>query len=152
MKVGVVDTMFSRVDMYPFVIQAFKDVGFSPEIQRVTVPGIKDMPVECKNLLKTCDIVIALGMAGPEKVDKICTHEACQSIQRAMLDTGKHIIDVVIHMDEAKNDKELYEICKNRAYKHAINTYWLLEKPEELTKRAGTGERQGFDNAGKVKQ
>ncbi|MCK4326845.1 MAG: riboflavin synthase [Candidatus Diapherotrites archaeon] len=151
-KVGVVDTMFARVDMYPFVVQAFQDVGWEPEIVRRTVPGVKDMPVEALDLLEKegCAIVLTLGMGGGEPVDYTCVHEACVGIQGVMLKTGKHVIDVIVHRNEVKDDLEFYKLCKNRAYKHAVNAYWLLSKPEELTKRAGTGERQGLDNEGQI--
>lgn len=151
-KVGIVDTMFARVDMYPFAIEAFKDVGWEPEIIRRTVPGVKDMPVEALNLLRDgCDIVLTLGMGGGEPVDYTCVHEACSGIQQVMLMTGKHVIDVIVHRNEAKDEQEFLKICRNRTYKHAVNAYWLLNKPEELTKRAGTGERQGFENEGGIK-
>ncbi len=152
-KVGVVDTMFSRVDMYPFVVQAFKDLEWNAEIIRVTVPGVKDMPVAALNLLQKqeCDIALTIGMGGGEPVDYTCVHEACSSIQQVMLMTGKHVIDVIVHRNEAEDEKEFYKICENRVYKHTVNAYWMLNKPEELTKRAGTGERQGFDNEGPVK-
>lgn len=143
--------MFARVDMYPFVVEAFKDVGWEPEVVRRTVPGVKDMPVEALNLLEGgCDIVITLGMGGGADVDYTCVHEACTGIQNVMLRTGKHVIDVIVHTSEAKDEKELLKICGDRAYKHAVNAYWLLEKPEELTKRAGTGERQGFGSEGPI--
>jgi len=151
-RVGIVDTMFARVDMYPFVLEAFKDAGWKPEIVRRTVPGVKDMPVEALGMLNGgCDIVITLAMGGGAQVDYTCVHESCASLQQVMLMTGKHVVDVVVHRNEAKNDAKLLSICRNRAYKHAINTYWLLNRPEELTKRAGTGERQGFENEGPVK-
>jgi riboflavin synthase len=151
-KVGVVDTMFSRVDMYPFVLEAFRDVGWSPQVVRRTVPGVKDLAVEALNLLEKerCDIVITLGMGGGAPVDYTCVHEACTAIQNVMLKTGKHVIDVIVHKSEAKTGKALLKICRNRAYKHAVNAYWLLEKPGELTKRAGTGERQGFESEGAI--
>jgi riboflavin synthase len=51
-------------------------------------------------------------------------------------------------MDEARTDAELIAICKNRVAEHAVNAFWLLERPEELAKRAGTGQRQGFSDLG----
>jgi riboflavin synthase len=110
------------------------------------------MPVAALQLLEKegCDIVITLGMGGGADVDYTCVHEACTAIQGVMLKTGKHIIDVIVHRNEAENEKELVDVCRNRAYKHAVNAYWLLEAPEELTKRAGTGERQGFENEGAI--
>ena len=91
-KLGVADTMFSRVDYVPFVEQAIKDSNINNGkinngkinnskimdnkeniiIERYTVPGIKDLPVACKKLFQehNCDICIALGMPGPERIDK----------------------------------------------------------------------------------
>ena len=64
MKIGIVDTTFSRVDMGGIAldeIKAYPDV----QTERRTVPGIKDLAVECKRLLEEgCDCVLALGMVG----------------------------------------------------------------------------------------
>ena len=153
MKIGIADTMFSKVNMFPFVEQGLKDSNFDGDIERYTVPGVKDLPVACKRLFleHNCDIVIALGMPGPEKVDKTCTHEASLSIQQVQLEVNKHILEVFIHMDEAENDTQLNEICKNRSYKHTLNAIALLKGKTELTKFAGKGVRQGFDDEGPVK-
>ena len=152
MRVGVADTTFARVDMFKFVQKAFGDIGASIDIVRYTVPGIKDLPVACKKLFeeKDCEIVMALGMPGPAKIDKQCAHEASQGISQVQLMTNKHILEVFVHADEAENDKELYNICKDRAYKHAINAYWLSNNPQKLTERAGTGRRQGKEDEGPI--
>ena len=152
MKIGVADTMFSRVNMFPFVENGLNDSGFLGDIERYTVPGVKDLPVACKRLFLdyNCDIVIALGMPGPMKVDKTCSHEASLSIQQVQLEVSKHILEVFVHMDEATSDKELNEICKNRAYKHTLNAVALLKGKTELSKYAGQGVRQGFPNEGPV--
>ena len=65
MKVGIADTTFSRVNMGAIAIDELKKHA-SVAIERVTVPGIKDLPAACKKLIdqKQCDIVIALGMPG----------------------------------------------------------------------------------------
>lgn len=149
-KVGVVDTMFARIDLFPEVLKAFESVNWEPEVIRSTVPGFKDAPVEAKRLLDNgCDIVIALTMAGGAEIDKQCAHEAEIGFQHARLATNKHIIGVMVFENEASADL-LPQIARDRAFKHSINAYWLLNKPEELTKRAGTGQRQGFENAGPV--
>ena len=150
-KVGIVDTMFSRIDMYPSVIKAFKDVGWEPRIVRVTVPGFKDMAVEAKKLLESgCDIAITLAYAGADPIDKQCAHEACTALQQVMLLTNKHVLDVMAHEDESDDPQQLKRVAMDRAYKHAVNAFWLLNAPEELTKRAGTGERQGFPSEGAI--
>ena len=152
MKIGVADTMFSRVNMFPFVEEGLKDSGFDGLIERYTVPGVKDLPVACKRLFldHNCDIVIALGMPGPMKVDKTCSHEASLSIQQVQLEVCKHILEVFVHMDEATSGKELNEICKNRSYKHTLNAVALLKGKTELSKYAGQGVRQGFPDEGPV--
>jgi len=151
MQIGVADTTFSRVDMFPSARKALEDVGSSDKVSRKTVPGIKDLPVACKQLLDSgCDICIALGMPGPKEIDNQCAHEASLGITQAQLLTNKHIIEVFVRMDEAKDDRELYSICKDRAYKHAVNTFWLLHNVQKLEQRAGTGRRQGSEDAGQI--
>lgn len=144
MKIGIADTTFARVDMASFAIDAIRK-NSSAEIQRYTVPGFKDLPVACKKLIEEskCDIVIALGMAGKAPIDKLCSHEASLGLQQAQLMTNTHILEVFVHMDEAKTEKEIYEIAKNRAAKHALNALELLKGSTALTKYAGTGRRQG---------
>ena len=152
MKIGVADTMFSRVDFFPFVEQAFKDSGENIEIERYTVPGIKDLPVACKKLFEefNCDVCIALGMPGPESVDKQCSHEASMGIQHAQLMCDKHILEVFVHMDEAKDDVDLLSLCKDRSYKHALNAVALVKGKTELTPFAGKGKRQGRVDVGGI--
>ena len=147
-KVGVADTCFSRVDMAKFVLDVFKDHS----VVRYTVPGLKDLPVACKKLFveEGCDIVLALGMAGPMPIDKQCSHEASISLQQVQLEVCKHILEIFVHMDEAKDDNVLFEIAKNRAEKHAVNALKLLEGKDALRESAGQGRRQGKDDVGPV--
>ncbi|MBS3110225.1 riboflavin synthase [Candidatus Woesearchaeota archaeon] len=153
MKIGVADTTFSRVDMFAFVEQAFSQVGKRIIIERYTVPGVKDLPLACKRLLQhhNCDIVMALGMVGPEPIDKQCSHEASMAIQQVQLMADRHILEVFVHMDEAKDDKDLHNLAKNRASKHALNAIELLKGKTALSPYAGTGRRQGRNDAGQVK-
>ena len=95
---------------------------------------------------------MALGMPGPKQKDKMCAHEASTGLINAQLMTNKHIIEVFVHEDEAENDSELAFLADARAREHALNVYDLLFRPESLTKRAGTGLRQGFADARPVKQ
>src|SRR3989338_5671173 len=152
MKIGIADTTFARVDMAKFAIDAIKK-NSDYKIERYTVPGFKDLPVACKKLIEEykCNIVIALGMAGPKPIDKQCAHEAALGLQQVQLMTNKHILEVFVHMDEAKSEKELYSIAKNRAEKHAINALALLNGKTELTKYAGMGRRQGNEDEGSIK-
>ncbi|MEM1689834.1 MAG: riboflavin synthase [Candidatus Hadarchaeales archaeon] len=151
-RVGIVDTTFARYDMAKAAMDELKmlcDVKF----ERRTVPGVKDLPVEAKKLLdEGCDIVMVFGMPGPKPIDKQCAHEASLGIIIAQLLTGKHIIEVFVHEDEAENEKELAELAERRAREHARNVYMLLFKPEELTKRAGTGQREGGPDVGPLRR
>ncbi len=150
-KIGIADTTFARVDMARFAIDVIRK-NSEAKIERYTVPGFKDLPVACKKLIEEekCDIVIALGMAGPKPVDKQCAHEAALGLQTTQLMTNRHVLEVFVHMDEAKNEKDLFEIAKNRTEKHALNALALLKGRAELTKFAGMGKRQGKDDEGPI--
>ena len=151
--IGIADTTFARYDMGSAAIDELEHTGTGFKIIRYTVPGVKDLPVACKKLIEeqNCDIVMALGMPGPKDKDKMCAHEASTGLIRVQLMTNKHIIEVFVHEDEA-NDKALAFLADSRTREHAINVYDLLFRPESLTRRAGTGLRQGFADAGPVKQ
>ncbi len=151
-RIGIVDTTFARVDMGSFAEDELRRMGTGFKIVRRTVPGVKDLPVEAKKLIEEegCDIVIALGMPGPKPIDKQCAHEASLGLIHAQLMTNTHIIEVFVHEDEAKDEKELVWLAERRAREHAQNAYWLLFKPEKLRKMAGTGQRQGFEDVGPV--
>jgi len=152
-KIGVADTTFARYDMAKAAISELKsnDTGF--KIIRYTVPGIKDLPVACKKLFdeQGCDIVIALGMPGPKPIDKQCAHEASLGLTQTQLMCNKHIIEVFVHEDEAKDEKELAGLADKRAREHALNTLNLLFHPQRLTKNTGKGLREGFEDAGPLK-
>lgn len=152
MRIGIADTTFARVDMAEVVKREFADLLPSANIVRYTVPGVKDLPVACKILieLQGCDGVIALGMPGPEEIDKMCAHEASSGIIAAQLMTNRHILEVFVHEDEADTPRKLLEMCKDRAAKHARNLVRLLTDPQWLTKRAGQGMRQGHPDAGAI--
>lgn len=151
--IGIADTTFARYDMGRAAIDELQRTGTGFRIVRYTVPGVKDLPVASKKLIEEmgCDLVMALGMPGPQQKDKMCAHEASTGLIRAQLMTNKHIIEVFVHEDEAKDDAELAFLADRRAREHAVNAYDLLFRPESLTRRAGTGLRQGFADAGPVK-
>jgi riboflavin synthase len=66
--------------------------------------------------------------------------------------TGKHVIDVTVHEDEAGSEEELYRIAINRAKEHALNLVTLLLKGGEgLTPYAGRGLRQGVPDVGPIR-
>jgi len=151
--IGIADTTFARFDMGKAAIDELHSNITGFKIERYTVPGIKDLPVACKKLFdeKNCDIVIALGMPGPKPIDKQCAHESSTGLIRAQLMCNKHIIEVFVYEDEAKDEKELAWLAERRAREHAINALELLFKPENLIKKAGKGLREGFRDAGPLK-
>ena len=151
-RIGIADTTFARVDMGGLAIEELKATGTGFKIERYTVPGVKDLPVACKKLFaeRDCDIVMAFGMPGKEPIDKVCAHEASQGLIQVQLATSKHIIEVFVHEDEAKSEKELAWLAERRSREHAVNAYDLIFQPEKLTKNAGKGFRQGFEDVGPI--
>jgi len=148
--VGICDTMFARADMGFLAEKTIKEYVLKKiEIKRVTVPGIKDLPVACKKLIeeKNCDIVLALGMVGKEEIDQMCAHEASQGLIQAQLMTNTHILGVFIHENEAKNDEQLKEIMHDRTVAHAKNAVDMLLAPQKLRENAGHAKRQGSKDA-----
>lgn len=150
MKIGIVDTTFSKVNMGQIALDEFSKLNFS-NLVRKTVPGIKDLAVECKILLDSgCDIVMALGMVGGMPIDQQCAHEASLGIQSAKLMTNKHIIEVFVHENEAWSEKELFEIFDSRIRKHVHNAHNLVSNSSLLAKTAGQGIRQGKSDEGSL--
>jgi riboflavin synthase len=155
-RIGVVDTMFARVDMGAWAVEELQSCpgyGERFEVVRRTVPGFKDLAVACKRLveLESCRILVALGMPGRAPIDQVCAHEASQGIMLAQLLTSTHILEVFVHETEEEDPERLLEVCEDRARKHARNAYWLLYEPEQLLRRAGTGVRQGYPDAGPIR-
>jgi riboflavin synthase len=152
-KIGIADTTFARYNMAKDAIDELQSHATGFTILRTTVPGIKDLPVACKKLFEEqdCDIIMAFGMPGPEPIDKQCAHEASMGLIQTQLLCNKHIIEVFVHEDEAKDDKELSWLANRRAREHAVNVLDLLFHPEKLAKQAGSGQRQGFDDAGALR-
>ncbi len=151
-KIGIADTTFARFDMYKSVKDELSKTGTGYEIERYTVPGIKDLAIACKKLIDNgCDIVIALGMPGPEPIDKQCADQASKALLYVEIETGKHIIEVFVHEDEADDERELKELADQRAREHAVNVYDLLFRPERLEERAGKGAREGYPDVGPLR-
>ena len=149
--VGIVDTTFSRVDMYPIVYETLKRMLPGYRIIRYTVPGIKDLPGAAKRLItqEGCDGVITLGWVGKEQVDKYSYIASSIGLILVELLTDKIVIDVTIHEDEDPDPNELKNIALNRARKHAENLARLLHYgPTSLSREAGTGRRQGRGDVG----
>ena len=154
MKIAIVDTMFSRVNMGEIAIDEIKKNYKDVEIIRKTVPGFKDLAIECKLLLEKeeCDIAMALGMAGGAPIDVQCAHEASMAIMQTKLLTNKHIIEVFVFENEAWNENELLEIFDNRIREHCHNAVLLIKNPKKLIDSAGTGRRQGKPDEGTLKE
>ncbi len=152
MKIGIADTTFARVNMGKFAIDELKKHG-SVVIERYTVPGVKDLPVACKKLFEEyrCDICMALGMPGGKEKDRMCAHEASTGLIQCQLMTSRHIIEVFVHEDEATDDAELAWLAEQRAREHAVNVIKLM-RPGTLEREAGSGQRQGFSDAGAARQ
>ena len=87
-------------------------------------------------------------MPGGKEKDKVCAHEASTGLIRAQLMTNTHIIEVFVHEDEGKNEKELVFLMEQRSREHALNVVKMLVKPDQMIKEAGTGQRQGFEDVG----
>lgn len=150
MKIGICDTTFARYDMASATVDEIKQHIGNLKIIRRTVPGVKDLPVACKKLIEEegCEMVMALGMPGPEKIDKICAHEASTGLIQAQLMTNTHILEVFVHEDEGKDEKDLKFLADNRAREHAQNLVKMIFKPDKLKKEAGTGMREGHPDKG----
>ena len=95
---------------------------------------------------------MALGMPGGAEKDRACAHEASQGIILAQLMTNRHIVEVFVHEDEAEDARELAWLAERRAREHAVNAVKLLASPDSLTREAGTGQRQGFPDAGPARK
>ena len=152
-RIGVVDTMFARYDMGGEALDELSECpGYGTQFTtlRRTVPGFKDLAVAAKKLIEEegCRIVVALGMPGKEKVDKVCAHEASTGIMTAQLMTNTPILEVFVHEDESDDPDVLAAVFDDRSRKHARNAYWMLFEPAQLSRRAGQGVRQGFGDAG----
>ncbi|MCD6487875.1 MAG: riboflavin synthase [Desulfurococcales archaeon] len=152
-KIGVVDTTFARVDMARYAIEVIKEHMPNAVILRYTVPGIKDIPVAARNLIieEGCSGVITLGWVGAKTVDKYSYLAMSIGLIMLQITTGKHIIDVTVHEDEADDPKKLVEIAIDRARKHALNLVNILKYGREaLTRYAGKGLRQGVPSPGPI--
>ena len=90
-----------------------------------------------------------MGIRAP--IDKHGASGTDMGLRTVQLMTNRHIMEVFVYMDESKEEREIHEIAKNRAEKHALNALALLKGKTELTKYAGTGKRQGREDAGPVK-
>ncbi len=152
--IGIVDTTFSRVDMGAAAIseiQTFsRTKGWDVKLERRTVPGFKDLAVECLRLHDDVqfDIGMAIGWVGGMPIDSQCAQEASQSIAAAQLMLRKHVLEVFIHENESQDPVELQQIALNRAIEHAKNALNMVFDPNSLIDGAGSGRRQGGRSVG----
>ncbi len=150
-KLGVVDTTFSRVDMGRIAVNTIRKEDPEIEIVRYTVPGIKDLPAGAVKLFdQGCEGVITLGWVGKTKLDKYSYLATSIGLIQAQILNHKHIMDVTVHEDEVEEEK-LFALAKDRTEKHAINLVKLVKfGGDVLTPNAGKGMRQGYNNAGSI--
>lgn len=152
-SIGIVDTTFARVDMAKPAIEVITENIPRAKIIRYTVPGIKDIPVAAKRVLEKADIAMTLGWVGASPIDKYSYLAMSIGLILVQILTGKHVIDVTVHEDEAESEEELYKIAINRAREHALNLVTLLlSGGEGLTPYAGRGLRQGIPDVGPIKR
>ncbi|MCI4371979.1 MAG: riboflavin synthase, partial [Thermoplasmata archaeon] len=59
-----------------------------------------------------------------------------------------HILGVMVHEEEAPDEAQLAALFDRRTREHARNAYDLLFRPAAIRARAGTGQREGFEDAG----
>ena len=151
-KIGIVDTSFSRFDMAASAVDELRKQGGGYEVLRYTVPGIKDLAAGARILFnRGADLVITLGMVGRQTVDKDCALAADFGLQMVQATTGKHVIGVMVHEEEAADETKLAWLFDRRTREHAVNAYDLLFRPEAIRRRAGTGQREGYADAGPLR-
>jgi riboflavin synthase len=153
-RIGVVDTMFARVNMGAIVLATLAgkpDHEASFFCLRATVPGFKDLAVAAKNLIHAqgCVLVVACGMPGGGELDRLCAHEASLGLMAAQMLTSRPILEAFVHESEAAgDDAALLALCADRCAQHALNAYDMVFAPESLIARAGQGVRQGQVDVG----
>lgn len=153
-RIGVADTTFARVDMGGHAVRTLQRSGAGFRVVRRTVPGIKDLPVACRQLFvhEKADLCLALGMPGKAEYDKVCAHEASLGLMFTGVLEAKPIVECFVFEGEAKDEKELESLARRRAEEHAQNALDLLFRPQRLARRAGEGLRQGFADAGPARR
>ncbi len=153
-RIGLADTTFARVDLGRYAARALAGAGTGFRLVRRTVPGIKDLPVACRQLFGQdgVDLCLALGMPGRAEYDKTCAHEASLGLLFTAVLEAKPVVECFVFESEARDDRELEELGRRRAEEHALNAYALLFRPEDLARRAGEGLRQGFPDAGPARR
>lgn len=131
-------------------VRTLQGTGTGFRIVRRTVPGIKDLPVACRQLFvhDRADLCLAFGMPGKAEYDKTCAHEASLGLMYAGVLEAKPIVECFVFEAEAPAGRELEALATRRAEEHALNAYALLFRPQDLARRAAQGLRQGFRDVG----
>ncbi len=152
-RIGLADTTFARVDMADAAARALRSAGTGFRVYRRTVPGIKDLPVACRQLFQEdgVDLCLALGMPGPAELDRSSALVASLGLMFVGVLERKPIVECFVHEGEARDARELEALARRRSEEHALNAWNLLFRPRELTRQAGQGLRQGFADAGPVR-
>ena len=152
-RIGVADTTFARVDMARFAIDELGRTGTGFRVYRRTVPGIKDLPVACRQLFRddAVDLCLALGMPGRAEYDRTCAHEASLGLIFTGVLEARPIVECFVFESEAEAGRPLAELAQRRAEEHAVNAYRMLFRPQSLARQAGHGLRQGFADVGPVR-
>jgi riboflavin synthase len=153
-KIGVADTTFARVDLARYAVRALAARGTGFRVVRRTVPGIKDLPVACRQLFLDdhVDLCLALGMPGPAELDRASAQTASFGLMLTGVLAAKPIVECFVHEGEAGSPVELETLGRRRAEEHALNAYAMLFRPQDLARQAGAGLRQGFADAGPVRR
>jgi riboflavin synthase len=153
-RIGVADTTFARVDLACHAVRALGAAGTGFRVVRRTVPGVKDLPVACRQMFRDdgVDLCLALGMPGRAEYDRTCAHEASLGLMFTSVLEAKPIVECFVFEGEARDDAELEELGRRRAEEHALNAYALLFRPRDLARQAGEGLRQGFPDAGPARR
>lgn len=155
----VVDTTFARVDMGAIVARRITETTSAEDlaVERVTVPGFKDLTAASRRAIDDgAAIVVACAMPGPEPIDESCAGDASLGLQTVQALTGVPVLEVFVHMTEALQadatvqESHLVEICRRRCEGHADNAVRMVLDPAAMTRRAGTGRRQGADDEGAI--
>jgi len=148
--IGVADTTFARVDMAAAAVRALKGTGTGFRLVHRTVPGIKDLPVACRQMFveDRADLCLAFGMPGKAEYDKTCAHEASLGLMYAGVLEAKPIVECFVFESEAPDGRALESLARRRAEEHALNAYALLFRRNDLARHAAQGLRQGFEDAG----
>ena len=139
--------------MARYAVRALQEQGTGFRILRRTVPGIKDLPVACRQMFREerADLCLALGMPGRAELDRSSAEVASMGLMMTGVLEAKPIVECFVHETEATSAVELETLARRRAEEHALNAYDLLFRPQHLARRAGTGLRQGFPDAGPLR-